>query len=167
MGYVFGKFSQNWQKPLQYNAIQHNANFLEQKKAFTEDKEFNPHRPFLYTNMAAVTSCENDFIRIVTRWPLTWQKSCRWGQNILLQDLLLLVLLYKFSDSWRKFLEHINSWTKYELVWVQALGSQAKYQRFWKTSVVSYYKHIHIVLVTNRATSENLPRSWKGEIKKS
>ena len=24
----------------------------------------------------------------------------------------------------------VNSWTKYELVWVQALGSQAKYQRF-------------------------------------
>ena len=60
----------------------------------------------------------------------------------------------------------INSWTKYELVWVQALGSQAKYQRFSETSVDSYYKHIHIVLVTNKATLENLTRSRKGEIKK-
>ena len=62
----------------------------------------------------------------------------------------------------------VNSWTKYELFWVQALGSQAKYQRFSETSVDSYYKHIHIVLVTNEATSENLIRSSrKGEIKKS
>lgn len=61
----------------------------------------------------------------------------------------------------------VNSWTKYELVWVQALGSQAKYQRFSETSVDSYYKYIHIVLVTNEATSENLIRSSrKGEIKK-
>lgn len=61
----------------------------------------------------------------------------------------------------------VNSWTKYELFWVQALGSQAKYQRFSETSVDSYYKHIHIVLVTNKATSENLIRSSrKGEIKK-
>ena len=60
----------------------------------------------------------------------------------------------------------VNSWTKYELVWVQALGSQAKYQRFSETSVDSYYKHIHIVLVTNKATSENLTRSRKSEIKK-
>jgi len=60
----------------------------------------------------------------------------------------------------------INSWTKYELVWVQALGSQAKYQRFSETSVDSYYKHIHIVLVTNKATLENLTRSRKGEINK-
>ena len=61
----------------------------------------------------------------------------------------------------------VNSWTKYELVWVQALGSQAKYQRFSETSVDSYYKHIHIVLVTNEATSENLIRSSrKGERKK-
>ena len=61
----------------------------------------------------------------------------------------------------------VNSWTKYELFWVQALGSQAKYQRFSETSVDSYYKHIHIVLVTNEATSENLIRSSrKGERKK-
>lgn len=61
----------------------------------------------------------------------------------------------------------VNSWTKYELFWVQALGSQAKYQRFSETSVDSYYKYIHIVLVTNEATSENLIRSSrKGEIKK-
>ena len=60
----------------------------------------------------------------------------------------------------------VNSWTKYELVWVQALGSQAKYQRFSETSVDSYYKHINIVLVTNKATSENLTRSRKSEIKK-
>ena len=61
----------------------------------------------------------------------------------------------------------VNSWTKYELFWVQALGSQAKYQRFSETSVDSYYKHIYIVLVTNEATSENLIRSSrKGEIKK-
>ena len=29
------------------------ANLLEQKNVFKEEKEFNPHRPFLYTNMAA------------------------------------------------------------------------------------------------------------------
>ena len=49
---------------------------------------------------------------------------------------------------------------------MQALGSQAKYQHFSETSVDSYYKHIHIVLVPNKATSENLTRSRKGEIKK-
>ena len=47
------------------------ANFLEHKKVFTEEKESIPTGPLLYTNMAAVTSCENDPIRIVTRWPLT------------------------------------------------------------------------------------------------
>lgn len=64
------------------------ANFLEQNNVFKEDKEFTPHRPFfvhqygrpfivLYTNMVAVTSCENDPIRIVTQCPLTWRMNCR------------------------------------------------------------------------------------------
>ena len=47
---------------------------------------------------------------------------------------------------------------------MQDLGSQAKHQRFSETSVDSFYKHTHIVLVTNKATWEKLPRSRKGEI---
>ena len=68
-----------------------------------------------------------------------------------------------FYNSWLKFLWHVNSLDK--KVWVQDLDSQAKYQRFSETSVDSYYKHIHVVLVTNKATSENFLSSRKSEIK--